>query len=391
MAQQLSIEQRTAILEQHIGQLIRHGYRVISRTETTVQLVKPKEFSLLWALVWLGVTLCVFGLGILIYLFCYLAQRDKTVYLEVDLYGQVNVTPQWAERIFGYRRPTETKPRTHTIPLVVAVAVGIGGGGLCLLLCVIGGLIPQSPSYYATRTATIQTTRTAEATGTATRVPPAVSAAVPTPSHFTYVVQSGDTLSSIAADFRTSVEAIIDLNGLTSTTIYSGTQLLMPTAEDFVSPPEIEPERPTASGAHEPHFVRSLSEFESSQFCLVYRCKWDSSWDLRRGGVNNSYDIFASPDVGVGVSTLDGVPMHFGLTFYERARLSAADLELVYSFLYAIYPGYEIDSSTMDFIEQNAESDVFQICEARSVAFGSMRIWAGKIIQQTVSVRANCP
>lgn len=238
MAQQLSIEQRTAILEQHIGQLVRHGYRVISRTETTAQLVKPKEFSLLWALLWLGVTLCVFGLGILIYLFYYLAQKDKTVYLEVDPYGQVNVTPQWARRLIEYRRPTETKPRKHTIPLVLGLVVGIGGGGLCLLLCVIGGLIPQSPSYYATRTATIRTTRTAEATGTATRVPPAVSAAVPTPSHFTYVVQSGDTLSGIAADFGTSVEAIMDLNGLTSTTIYSGTQLLMPRvgAPIFVSP-----------------------------------------------------------------------------------------------------------------------------------------------------------
>ena len=46
---QCSIEQRTAILDEQIGQLVRRGYRVTSRTPTTAQLVKPKEFSLLWA------------------------------------------------------------------------------------------------------------------------------------------------------------------------------------------------------------------------------------------------------------------------------------------------------------------------------------------------------
>ena len=149
-----------------------------------------------------------------------------------------------------------------------------------------------------------------------------------------------------------------------------------------------------ATSIPERHVIRSLSDFESSQFCLVYRCVRSDSWDLRRGGVSNSYDIHTSPDVGLGVTTLDGVPTEYGLIFFERHRLTGQDLQLLYSFLTAIYPGTEVDSSTIDlmvdFIQQNAESDVWQICEAQSVGFGSMRIWAGKIMQQTVHVGADC-
>ncbi len=68
--------------------------------------------------------------------------------------------------------------------------------------------------------------------------PPAVRAIdtptplmLPTPSYTTYVVQSGDNLWSIANRFDTTVEAIMELNGLTSTLIYSGTQLHMPGGE----------------------------------------------------------------------------------------------------------------------------------------------------------------
>jgi murein DD-endopeptidase MepM/ murein hydrolase activator NlpD len=53
----------------------------------------------------------------------------------------------------------------------------------------------------------------------------------PTPEPLVYVVESGDTLSDIASRFGTTVEAIMDLNGLTDTTIYSGTELRIPAGE----------------------------------------------------------------------------------------------------------------------------------------------------------------
>jgi len=239
MAQEPSIEQRTAILEEQIGQLVRQGYRVISRTQTTAQLVKPKEFSLLWALLWLLVTLCVFGLGILVYLFYYLAQKDKTVYLEVDPYGQVRVSPESARRLTGGqregkpvdRRPTETTQGKDPAFRVLGVVLGLAVAGVTVFCCIMAAVMPESPSYSATRTSMTQTTSTAQPTGTATRLPPDVSTAVPSPSYFTYTVQSGDTLSSIGAMFGTTAEAIMKLNGLSSTTIYSGTELLIPAGD----------------------------------------------------------------------------------------------------------------------------------------------------------------
>jgi hypothetical protein len=226
MAEQLSIEQRAALLERHIAQFVARGYRVTSRTEATAQLVRPKEFSFLWALLWLGVTLCVCGLGILLYLLYYLAQKDKIVYLEVDPYGEVNVTPQWARRLV--ESPPGTKRGEHDTAVVLGVAAAAAAVGLFLLCCFFAAIMPEYAGHPGTATSTIQTIQTQTATGTT--VPPSstASAASATTSPLTYVVQSGDTLSSIAAEFGTTAEAIMDLNGLTGTTIYSGTRLLIP-------------------------------------------------------------------------------------------------------------------------------------------------------------------
>lgn len=53
------------------------GYQVRSRAETQVQLVKPKDFSFIFALLWF----CVFGVGLVIYLIYYMAKRDKVITL----------------------------------------------------------------------------------------------------------------------------------------------------------------------------------------------------------------------------------------------------------------------------------------------------------------------
>jgi LysM repeat protein len=56
---------------------------------------------------------------------------------------------------------------------------------------------------------------------------PSPSASV-APGGQTYTVKSGDTLSGIAAKYGTTVKAIEDLNGLTSTTIHPGQVLKIP-------------------------------------------------------------------------------------------------------------------------------------------------------------------
>ena len=45
MVEPLSLEERSAILDVAVMKYVRIGYEVRSRTQTTVQLVKPKEFS----------------------------------------------------------------------------------------------------------------------------------------------------------------------------------------------------------------------------------------------------------------------------------------------------------------------------------------------------------
>ena len=52
-------------LQAHIAWYVRGGYRVVSQTDTTAQLVKPKEFSFGWAVFWF----LFFGVGVLVYLF----------------------------------------------------------------------------------------------------------------------------------------------------------------------------------------------------------------------------------------------------------------------------------------------------------------------------------
>ena len=67
-------------LQDHINWYVNRGYMVQSQTETSAQLVKPKRFSLIWALIW---TLLLF-VGLIIYIFYYISKKDQTVYLYVE-------------------------------------------------------------------------------------------------------------------------------------------------------------------------------------------------------------------------------------------------------------------------------------------------------------------
>jgi hypothetical protein len=75
------------ILEREIAKYISLGFHVVSRTDTSAQLVKPKEFSGCIAIV----GFLFFAIGFFIYLLLYMAAKDQTVYIEVDPYGQVRV------------------------------------------------------------------------------------------------------------------------------------------------------------------------------------------------------------------------------------------------------------------------------------------------------------
>jgi len=81
-----TLEERRRILQNEVQKYIRQGFRVISQTETTAQLVRPKRFSFLWAFLWL----LLLGVGLIVYLLWYWSRRDETVYLQVDEQGRVS-------------------------------------------------------------------------------------------------------------------------------------------------------------------------------------------------------------------------------------------------------------------------------------------------------------
>lgn len=64
-------------LQRSISNYLKQGYRVVSQTEFTAQMVKPRSFGCLW----LTISLLSLGLGLLLYLFW---ARDQTVYLDAN-------------------------------------------------------------------------------------------------------------------------------------------------------------------------------------------------------------------------------------------------------------------------------------------------------------------
>lgn len=85
MVSMLSEAERSAILDAEIQRYVALGYRVASRTATAAQLIRPKTFSVAAAVIWTLVLI----VGLLIYLFMYMAQSDETVYLTIDESGAV--------------------------------------------------------------------------------------------------------------------------------------------------------------------------------------------------------------------------------------------------------------------------------------------------------------
>lgn len=86
MANVYTIEQRKSILQSQIVKYVKKGFRVTSQTDTTAQLIKPKQFSFFWFLVNLFLII-----GWVFYLAWYLAKKDETIFLEVNENGRVIV------------------------------------------------------------------------------------------------------------------------------------------------------------------------------------------------------------------------------------------------------------------------------------------------------------
>lgn len=85
-AQPLPLESRRAALQARINGYLSQGYRVVSQTDTTAQLVRPKKFSCLIA----AILFLLMILPFVLYLLYYMSKRDDIVYLSVDDFGNVS-------------------------------------------------------------------------------------------------------------------------------------------------------------------------------------------------------------------------------------------------------------------------------------------------------------
>ena len=89
--------------------------------------------------------------------------------------------------------------------------------------------VPSPAASPTTVTPTSTPLATASPVATATAAPAASPSATPTAAPQTYVIQSGDTLTSIAAQFGVTVQQLVDLNHLANPNlIISGTVLEIP-------------------------------------------------------------------------------------------------------------------------------------------------------------------
>ena len=126
--QELSIEQRKDILQREIAKYARKGFQVVSQTDTTAQLIKPKSFSCLLAVLLLLIVL----LPLVIYLIYYASKIDEAVYLEVDARGGVNGK-------MSENGEMSEKPKRRRRLLI------IGGGLFLLCMCSFVAVVAPNP------------------------------------------------------------------------------------------------------------------------------------------------------------------------------------------------------------------------------------------------------
>ena len=100
--------ERKTVLESSIVYYVRQGYRVGYQTEFSAQLLKPKQFSLLLAIV----LFLFYIIPFVIYLLYYAAQKDKSVYLVVDEEGIISATD---ENGFSSIKNDTKKPATPKV------------------------------------------------------------------------------------------------------------------------------------------------------------------------------------------------------------------------------------------------------------------------------------
>lgn len=129
--------------------------------------------------------------------------------------------------------------------------------------------------------------------------------------------------------------------------------------------------------------LETVSDFENSMFFEKYTCYNDGSWRLQNGLLNNSY---GGPGISIDLSTSNMEIKHLGLTIYNKYYgLEEKDFNLINDLIDA----FKFSGNTnriKSYINKNIEKSVEQIKKAIPISSGKYKIWAGKVIQQTLVI-----
>lgn len=139
--------------------------------------------------------------------------------------------------------------------------------------------------------------------------------------------------------------------------------------------------------------IKTLSDFTISPFCKIYTCKKEDSWALQSGGINHYYQIPLGGDrynyVTIEIVIINNKVKSFGLMYFDReiSGLRQGDEEIVYNLLNSINSNQNIEQ-VRNYIAENIEREISQIMQAPSFVWDSFNIYAGKVGQQTVSIKS---
>jgi len=142
-------------------------------------------------------------------------------------------------------------------------------------------------------------------------------------------------------------------------------------------------------------FIQNITDFETSDFCNTYKCKFEDNYESA-GITNNMYIVNSYPNeynnILIEINTIKSKISDFGLTLDGRQPyVNSDDLIFVYSFLTSMSNGNKLSPEIERFIKENIEIEINQICQANSIDFGSKRIWIGRTgIVPTLYVSDNC-
>jgi LysM repeat protein len=142
--------------------------------------------------------------------------------------------------------------------------------------------------------------------GTPTPIVPTPNAEPAAPQGTVYVVRWGDTLSSIAAQFGVTTDAIRSANGIVGDNIVVGQQLIIP-----IAPAAPAPGAPTAPGTTIVHIVQPGENL--FRIALLYNTTVEAI--TQANGISNPWFIYVGQQLNIPVAPGAAAPAAPGRTY----------------------------------------------------------------------------